>query len=1177
MSHWKDIVGASESADVSAFAPVMYVAGAFTKVGAMRGPLARVDSSGTTSLTYSIDSAASTNTVTNIASAGGDQVFIASDFGSDGWLKKLLPSGEIDSGFNASVASSFNSITAIGSGKHFVVSGFSSLSSMLNADGSADGAYSHAALAAAVGSEFMVSAAPAGQVYVSGRIGGTTPALVRLLSTGAVDPSFSATLPAGLSLIAATLSLASGKVLVAAGNASQQLVIFRLTATGASDGTFSYVNPPSTLFWPSATMIEQAGGKIVLANLSSKNGNPDSTIRIQADGAYDGTFVLSGTGMTTAAMIAVRADGKMLFKRSTTFGVVQINADGSPDATFAEVAAVASTLAAVGATGNVVLTAGRFDTIGGASRSGALRTTASGILDPLFIDPMPSYAFGPRIERIQPLENGSVMVVGDFSQIDGLPRNHVARLFSVGSVDPAFPNIAFGASAGFPFGQDILIEPDGRMIVSGFWNSVAGVGRSNVARLSANGVLETDFVPHATNGAVHKVFRNADGTFIIGGEFTTLNGVSSRGLGKLAADGTRDASYTAHAIVNDGIDPFVIRDIIQDGTGYIVFGRFRVGAGLSKYAWMRVDATGAFDAGFASSSVSRIDAHKARRLPNGRILVVGNFGAIRLLADGTIDPTHSTSSVVGTLRAISVGSDNLPVIGGDITSVSGKPRLSIAKLNELGQLDTSVGILGAGGVSSPISDIAIAPAPPPVPALSITAPVPLSVDIGTVVNHTYTVLGGNPPYTLSVVSGAIPAGLNISGLSLVGTVTAAETASFDIMATDVLLRTDTVSDSITVTSSVQRLIDGRNANGIGNTGIVSTLMELDGTLVPGYQQTQPSFGAFANVTIIRIKKGPDGKIYLGGAINGKGIVRLNADGTLDSGFSFARSFIDSFGFQSDGKIIAGGSTVVERFNTDGTVDATFTTSAQSGLFNTDRMVAVQPDNKVLIGGGTGVSNEIAVWRFLADGGIDGSWSVPTSLVSGQPAHFRFATGTITEQFRLNDMLILPSGQILTCGFWTNFPWRVGESGTLQRGGVARINTDGSVDQTFFANGSWKSTSASSASPKRLGVDSSGNIWVAGGMRETSPPINDGLTRMTSSGSAVAGFTAPTIRTSGAFKTPVTGLVALDNGGCIIAATSMATYNGASVQPIVKVLPDGSRDATFTASATGTNFFSVGLL
>ena len=1181
MSHWKDIVGASESADVSAFAPVMYVAGAFTKVGAMRGPLAKVDSSGITSLTYAIDSSASLKTVTNITQANGDQVFVAADFGSGVWLKRLLASGAIDSSFNASVSSSFNSITAIGSGKLFVVSSFSSLSEMLNGDGSVDATYSHAALSSAVGSELRVATAPAGQVYVSGRLGGTTPALVRLLSTGAVDPSFAAALPVGLTFIVSMLSLASGNVLVAAGNAAQNLTVFRLTNTGSLDGSFSYVNPPGTLFWginsAKADMIEQTDGKIVLANLNSKQGDPDATIRIQTSGAYDATFVLSGDGMATAKMVAVRPNGKMLFKRSTTHGVVQINTDGSLDTSFAEVSGAATTLAAVGATGNTVFTASPFETIGGSSRSGALRTTIAGVLDPLFIDPMPSYAFGPRIKRIQPLASGDVMVVGDFSQIEGQSRNLVARLFSVGTVDAGFPSIAFTASVGLPFGQDILIEPDGRMIVTGFWNTVSSTARSNVARLSADGVLATDFVPDATNGAVHKIFRNADGSFIIGGEFTTLNAVSSHGLGKLTATGARDASYTAQAIIDDGVDPFVIRDIIQDDTGYIVFGRFRIGAGLNKYGWMRVSATGVYDAGFASSSVAGVDAYKARRLPNGKMLVVGNFGAIRLLADGNIDPTHSTSAVLGTLRAIAVGADNLPVVGGDITSVSGIPRSSIAKLNDLGQLDTSVGILGAGGHADPVSDIAIAPAPPPVPVLSITAPAPLSVTIGTVVNRAYQVLGGNPPYTLSVTAGALPTGLSISGLSLVGTVTAIGSPIFDIRATDVLLRTDTVTDSITVTSSTQQLIDGRNADGIGNTGIVSTLMEFDGALVPGYQQTQPSFGASASVIIVRIKKGPDGKIYLGGRINGKGIVRLNANGTLDAGFTFARSFAESFAFQSDGKIISGGSTVVERFNTDGTVDSTFTTTAQSGKFRTDLMVAVQADNKVLIGGGTPWPQEIAVWRFLPDGAIDGSWTVPTSLISGQPAHFRFDTGTFSESVRLNDMLVLPSGKILTCGFWTNFPWRSGESGTLQRGGVARINSDGSVDQAFFADSVWKSTTPSSASPKRIGVDDSGAVWIAGGMRETGLLGNDGLTKRSIDGASISGFVSPTIRTSGGFKTPVTGLVALANGGCIIASTSMATYNGVSVAPIVKVLPDGSRDATFTAAATGSNFYSVGLL
>ena len=71
-------------------------------------------------------------------------------------------------------------------------------------------------------------------------------------------------------------------------------------------------------------------------------------------------------------------------------------------------------------------------------------------------------------------------------------------------------------------------QPDGKTILVGFFTSVFGVARSNVARLNADGTLDTSFDPKA-NGAVYSVAVQADGKVLLGGYFTTLqpNGAAS--------------------------------------------------------------------------------------------------------------------------------------------------------------------------------------------------------------------------------------------------------------------------------------------------------------------------------------------------------------------------------------------------------------------------------------------------------------------------------------------------------------------------------------------------------------------------------------------------------------------------------------------------------------------------
>ncbi|MBL9154861.1 MAG: delta-60 repeat domain-containing protein [Verrucomicrobiales bacterium] len=119
---------------------------------------------------------------------------------------------------------------------------------------------------------------------------------------------------------------------------------------------------------------------------------------------------------------------------------------------------------------------------------------------------------------------------------------------------------------------------------------------------------------------------------------------------------------------------------------------------------------------------------------------------------------------------------------------------------------------------------------------------------------------------------------------------------------------------------------------------------------------------------------PDQKILLGGFFTSLGpiggpttncsrIARLNADGTIDTGFNpNANGTVDSLALQADGKILIGGMfsslqpngatspttrNQVARVFADGSLDPTFDPNATDGITS----VAVQADGKVLIGGG----------------------------------------------------------------------------------------------------------------------------------------------------------------------------------------------------------------------------------
>src|SRR5439155_468816 len=108
-------------------------------------------------------------------------------------------------------------------------------------------------------------------------------------------------------------------------------------------------------------------------------------------------------------------------------------------------------------------------------------------------------------------------------------------------LDASFtPDIALG------YGGVIAVqtEVDGKVLVSGDYTTVDGMPRKNLARLNANGSLDTSFNPGTgpsttINGQVPRVRGiaiQADGKVLVGGGFNKFNGVSVNYLTRLIAD-----------------------------------------------------------------------------------------------------------------------------------------------------------------------------------------------------------------------------------------------------------------------------------------------------------------------------------------------------------------------------------------------------------------------------------------------------------------------------------------------------------------------------------------------------------------------------------------------------------------------------------------------------------------
>ena len=114
-----------------------------------------------------------------------------------------------------------------------------------------------------------------------------------------------------------------------------------------------------------------------------------------------------------------------------------------------------------------------------------------------------------------------------------------------GDVDLSFVDPGFGITGRM---SAVVVQPDGKLLVGGYFPSVRGLLRTNVARLNADGSGDPTFNPSVKSDEVVSLALQSDGKVLVGGYFSTYvydptNGaeyfVYTNFLTRLNASGTR--------------------------------------------------------------------------------------------------------------------------------------------------------------------------------------------------------------------------------------------------------------------------------------------------------------------------------------------------------------------------------------------------------------------------------------------------------------------------------------------------------------------------------------------------------------------------------------------------------------------------------------------------------------
>jgi uncharacterized delta-60 repeat protein len=276
-----------------------------------------------------------------------------------------------------------------------------------------------------------------------------------------------------------------------------------------------------------------------------------------------------------------------------------------------------------------------------------------------------------------------------------------------GDVDLSF-DPGLGADSGSVNG--VAVQSDGKVLLSGFFTTVRGLARTNVARLNADGSGDPTFNPGPglTNLNFLNIALQPDGKPLICAiSGTGPSGEWSGSASRLNSNGTLDSSfiaargsypygpsYSCVAVQADG------KVLLGGGFEDVYENNENGQAYFLRYLLVRLNTNGTSDTSFAPA-LGEFDPYNHTRVgtvalqPDGKVLIgiwgIGNGNHIaRLNSDGNFDNTFNQGTALNSLPCSVVAqADGKVLIGGFFTAVNGISRNGIARLNSDGSLDSS--------------------------------------------------------------------------------------------------------------------------------------------------------------------------------------------------------------------------------------------------------------------------------------------------------------------------------------------------------------------------------------------------------------------------------------------------------------------------------------------------------
>ncbi len=743
-------------------------------------------------------------------------------------------------------------------------------------------------------------------------------------------------------------------------------------------------------------------------------------------------------------------------------------------------------------------------------------------------------ATSARINAIAVQPDGKFLVGGSFVAVDTL-RNGVVRFELGGSVEStATFQVGTGPTTGVNGGEVVCVavQTDGKIVIGGSFQNVAGQAHSNLARLNSDGSVDASFNPFISHAVVGLALQ-PDGKILIVGYFDGVNQVVRHGIARLQADGSLDASfdpgdpvhtYGCLALQADGKILAGENDLVPDG------------AATPSRRLSRFDASGARDPSFDVSVRGQVYCLSLQS--DGGILIGGryfqvltNFGAspflqgfARVRADGSFDfsvylgPFPFGNEFV---NSIAVQANGKVLIGGRFEFASGI----------LGTVNENVIFRGPAD-SVDISSLALTQEGKILTGTNqgdASFP-PLSRRYNEPASETITIGAAQAHW---IRTGAAPEVAQVTFELSVDNGT-----SWTLLGPGVRVADGWVVNGLSLPASGRVRARGRTSSGAGNgsSGLVESIAFFNPpdtfiTVGPAgtVRSNNATFEFSASEPALRFTYALDG-----GALVDTTATTVTFPGLSHGAHTFSVFATDLLG-NADPTPASRAWTVDMNALVAGSADLGFVHDAPDSpsVNGPVDVIAVQPDGKFLIAGRfSNVAGQprFGLARILPGGHLDDPFAAD-AVPSGGP---------------LQALAVQADGKTLVGGaftFWNGEP----------RSRLARLNPDGTLEGTeTFHPGNINS------SVTNLAVQADGKILIAGDFSMVEGQPRTQIARLLADGTLDPTFDA-------SVPDGVILCLALQANGEILIGGGYFSRNNQPAPPVFRLFSDGSLDSSFTST------------